>query len=133
MGASGSQLFEQLRSADEKTRLAAAEALARTPRPEAGVALVAALADSSDDVRQWVSEALENLGPPPRAQLGELAALLKHANDDVAYWAATLIGRLGSDGKSARTALAERANAAGSPEVSKRARWALEKIGGHSQ
>ena len=56
--------------------------------------MVRAVGNASDEVREWVVSALEELGPPRGADVEPLAGLLEHDDADVAYWAATLMGRL---------------------------------------
>ena len=79
-------------------RAAAAERLARLEHAAqpAAVALVEAMGDPDDHVKNWVNAALEGLGPPSAEDLQPLVRLLTHESPDVAYWAATLLGRLAS-------------------------------------
>jgi HEAT repeat protein len=117
-----------LTSADPSARLSAVQDLAGDPQPAAATALVRALADSDDDVRQWVGEALENLGPPPADQLADLTSLARGNNDDITYWAVTLIGRLGHAATTARPLLEELAGADRPPAIRQRARKVLNSL-----
>ncbi len=123
-----SSAIERLQNGDEPARLAAAQWLAQRPTAHAAVALVGAVADNSDEVRQWAAEALENLGPPAAVQLPDLLQYARSENDDQAYWAATLIGRVGTRSHSARAALSELAANHRSASVRQRAQWALKSI-----
>lgn len=125
------RLMAALCDLDPKARASAAEQLAgigRDAQP-AAVALVLAAGDESEEVRQWATAALEQLGPPEEADLSSLAALVDGRTADVGYWAATLIGRL--KGQAAGVAETLARSLAGSPHLSvrQRAAWALGEIG----
>jgi len=125
------QSIKDLTHADGRRRLTAAESLchqAEAAQP-AAVALAKAAADEDDDVREAVVAALEDLGPPPPEQLGELIPLLSDPNGDVAYWAATLLGRLGPAAAPAVAALTSALGPAAPLTVRQRAAWALGNIG----
>lgn len=125
------QFVGELRSVDHKQRAAAAEGLcqrAGEARP-AAVALVRACGDESEEVRQWVGEALENLGPPAASDAAELAGLIEADSGDVAYWAVSLLGRLGEEARVALPALARALETHASAAVRQRAAWALGKLG----
>lgn len=81
---------------DAAQQRAAAQALAQLGEGGAGAAAAMVQAVGSDDetVQNWLTSALESLGPPPETSVSELAILLASAHPDVAYWAATLLGRL---------------------------------------
>ena len=102
-----SQCTSQLRGSDRTQRLAAAEALAKLGPDAAAAASVMVEAIGCDDeaTQNWLTSALESLGPPPAAQVNELAALLDHPSGDVTYWAATLLGRLEQQAAPAAAAL----------------------------
>src|SRR5687768_15634169 len=97
----------ELRSPDPTTRRKAAEQIAASPEASriACLELLGLVDDGDDDVREWVSEALEGMGPPDAAVLPALIQRLEDADGGRGYWAATLIGRLGPDGSQATAAL----------------------------
>ncbi len=95
----------------------------------AAVPLVQACGDQDEEVRGWAVTALEELGPPPVADLAALASLLADQNADVGYWAATLLGRLGEDAAPAVPALASALSGSKHSSVRQRAAWALDKLG----
>ena len=130
MDAALSKLVTDLNNPNVATRLAAAEAIAQAAdgAQEAASALIKTVADSDDQVRQWATSALEDLGPPRTEDLAELIALLNDKRGDVVYWAATLIGRLGQAAVSAQAALTAAAAKHPAENARKRAQWALEKI-----
>lgn len=112
-----------------EVRIAAAQKLAtHGEQPAAAVPLVAALDDADDQVREWVTAALESLGPPRKADVAALIAALASARSLRVYWAATLLGRLGPDAVAARDALANVATAHADSNVKRRAAWALVRI-----
>lgn len=123
-------LAQLLASDDPSARLSAAEQLSTRGEDaaEVAVALIKALGDEDESVRQLIGSALEDCGPPRRDAIEELEQLLSNSNADIAYWAATLLGRLEAGAiqavESLRTAAAEHP----SQEVRKRATWALGKI-----
>jgi HEAT repeat protein len=121
----------QLASKDSAQQAAAAEALAQLgpdARP-AALALVRACVTDDDSIREWVTSALEGLGPPPVEQMRDLIPLVRDKSLDVAYWAATLLGRLGTAAAPAVPALTESLRAATEQSVREQAAWALGKIG----
>jgi HEAT repeat protein len=121
----------QLASKDAAQQAAAAEALAQLgpdARP-AAVALVRACATDDDSIREWVTSALEGLGPPPAEQMTDLISLVGNKSLDVAYWAATLLGRLGAIAKPAVPALTQSLRSSAEQSVRERAAWALGQIG----
>ena len=124
-------LLEGLGSADVAARRKAAEELARLG-PTAKVAaldLARACADAHREARDWVVAALEEIGPPPAADLNDLVELLPAGPPDVSYWAATLLGRLGAEGARAVQPLIATLEGNGDMVVRQRAAWALGKIG----
>lgn len=125
------KLVADLQAAEESTRVAAAEKLAQAEGELQLVALevVETLPDQPEQVREWLVEALENMGPPDSGDVAPLAELLKHANRDVAYWAATLLGRLKKGAATAQGALADCVGAHPEMAARQRAVWALGKIG----
>ena len=97
-----SQDFEPdaaLSDAEVAKRAQAAEELAQLgseARP-AAVALVLACGDEAEEVRQWATSALEEMGPPEASDVGPLISFIEAKSPDVGYWAATLLGRLKAD------------------------------------
>ena len=124
------ELTANLSAPDAALRLAAAEKLSQLAEAAApaAVALVRALEDDDEQVRQFVNSALEDCGPPPQDAVDDLELLLVSPNADVAYWAATLLGRL--EGGAVQTVEALKTAAAEHPSdaVRQRATWALSKI-----
>lgn len=123
-------LAAALQSEMVATRTEAAEKIASLGEAAAELAipLLHALGDEDESIRQLATSALEDCGPPSRDDVEDLELLLANVNADIGYWAATLLGRLGEGAVQAveglRTAAAEHP----SPEVRKRATWALGKI-----
>ncbi len=109
----------------------AAQKLAQLEREAqaAAVALVEAAATDDDQLREWVTAALESLGPPCADDASRLAALLAEPSLDVAYWAATLLGRLENDATAAVPELTKALRQHPEPAARERAAWALGKIG----
>lgn len=126
-----STLIAALSSPEADTRAQAAEQLAQLgseARP-AAIALVLGSGDEAEEVRQWSTAALEEMGPPDVADMASLVSFLEGRSADVGYWAATLLGRLKSEAAPSVDALAHAV--AGSPHLSvrQRAAWALGEIG----
>jgi HEAT repeat protein len=121
----------ELRSPDLTARREAAEQFAASPEASriGCLELLEAVNDSDDDVREWVSEALEGMGAPDAAVLPALIRRLEDADADRGYWAATLIGRLGPDGSQATAGLSDALRDHTSLATRERAAWALGKIG----
>jgi len=111
--------------------LEAAEALTRLAEEAAPAAAALALAasDEDDEVREAAVGALEGLGAPPAALLGELVGVLHRPQADTAYWGATLLGRLGPAAVKATADLIQVLGPAAPLEVRQRAAWALGQIG----
>jgi HEAT repeat protein len=121
----------QLGSSDRRQQAAAAEALARLgsdARP-AAAALVKCCGSADDTVRDWAVAALEELGPPPPGQIGQLIELARDQSLDVAYWAITLLGRAGDYGAPAVAVLTDILCNSTELSVRERAAWTLGKIG----
>lgn len=124
------KLIVQLNTSDLPSQVTAAETLAglgEAAQP-AIVTLVQHCGSPDEDLSNWCTAALEEVGPPTAEQIDELALLASSASGDVAFWAATLLGRAGPLATAAVSILAERANDASAPEVQKRATWALQRI-----
>lgn len=126
-----SRWIAELNADDESTRCAAAQELcyAGVDARPAAAALVLAAADENEEVREWATGALEELGPPEEEQAGRLAELLSRPEPDVAYWAATLLGRLGRGAAAEVPALTGALAGDGAAAVRERAAWALGRIG----
>jgi HEAT repeat protein len=124
-------LVTRLAAADADARADAAERLCRAGDDArvAAVPLVRACGDADDRVRDWAVAALEELGPPPAADVPTLTTLAGERHALVAYWAVTLLGRSGKDAAAATPALAACLAQAPDPAVTERAAWALGKIG----
>ena len=125
------QLISALADSDPAARAKAAEELSHlgADASPAATALVHAAADEVEEVREHAVAALEELGPPPLSQLGEMTGLLSHDSADVNYWAATLLGRLGPDAAPSAETLARVVVGTASAAVRQRAAWALGEIG----
>lgn len=93
------------------------------------MALVRACGDTEEEVRNWASAALEELGPPRLADLAALAHLLADDHEEVSYWAATLLGRLEAEAAAAVPDLVHVLEQSASLAVRQRAAWALGRIG----
>ena len=128
------ELSVQLESTNVDQRIEAAEQLSYLAdgAQAAAVPLVRAIGDESEEVREWVNSALEELGPPDAGDGDALANLLDEQNPDVGYWAATLLGRLESDAGQAVPQLAQVLASQAALQVRERAAWALGKIGPHA-
>lgn len=126
-----STLIAALSAKEPERRADAAEQLAQlaTDARSAAVALVLACADESEEVRQWATSGLEQLGPPEAADVGQLASLLPARSSDIGYWAATLLGRLQAEAAPAVDALASAVAEHAELAVRQRAAWALGEIG----
>jgi HEAT repeat protein len=126
-----SELSLDLSSPDPKKRGDAAQRLARLGEEAraAAIPLVRATADDDEQVREWATAALEELGPPAIDDLEALSALLPEDQADVGYWAATLLGRLREQAAPAVLALITALVDSPHPQVRQRAAWALGRIG----
>ena len=91
--------------------------------------MVQTTADPDDEVRQWATAALEQLGPPRVEQLTSLITALEGPSPDIVYWAATLLGRMGPDAALAVGPLTRLLESSAAAPVYQRAAWALGKIG----
>jgi HEAT repeat protein len=128
------QLIAALHSDDPARRQAAAERLAQlgTGAQEAAVALVEACGCDDEPMREWITAALEELGPPRVDDIPLLAELVARPSLDTAYWAATLLGRLEREAAPAVAALAAALSNHAEMAVRQRAAWALAQIGAPS-
>jgi HEAT repeat protein len=125
-----SQLIDDLNSKEVDPRRKAAEGLARHQAASAAaVSLARATGDQDEQVRQWATAALEEMGAPSVEDAPALAELLAGSSTDTAYWAATLLGRLGERAAGVVPDLARVVENDGETVVRQRAAWALGKIG----
>ncbi|MDP6447515.1 MAG: hypothetical protein QGG36_25220 [Pirellulaceae bacterium] len=125
-----STAIAQLSDERVSLRLAAAQWLANDSNAAraAAIPLIAGAADESDEVREWVVEAIENMGPPDQGDLAEIAQMLT-LDSDAAYWAATLLGRAGDAcGEETVNRLARGLNQHPRQAVRARIAWALGRI-----
>ncbi|HEY5312827.1 MAG TPA: HEAT repeat domain-containing protein [Pirellulales bacterium] len=131
MAANLRELLAGLKAAEQADRLEAAETLMRLAEEAApaAAALAWAAGDEDEEVREAAVGALEGLGAPPAALLGELTKLLHDAQPDRAYWAATLLGRIGTAAAPAVPDLIQVLGPAAPLEVRQRAAWALGQLG----
>lgn len=126
-----SNLIAALSAPGADQRAQAAEQLAQpgADAQAAAVALVLACGDEAEEVRQWATSALEEMGPPEAADVGQLVSLIEAKSPDVGYWAVTLLGRLKAESASAVDALAHALAESPHLPVRQRAAWALGEIG----
>ena len=125
------KLIAALSAPDAAKRTEAAEqiSLLGPDAQPAAIALVLACGDEVEEVRQWATAALEQLGPPEASDVGQLAILVEARSSDVGYWAATLLGRLKGEATPAVDALARAVTGPLDLSVRQRAAWALGEIG----
>jgi len=95
----------------------------------AAVQLARATADEDEQVQQWATAALEELGPPEVKWIDDLKQILAEPEADPAYWSATLIGRLEAQGATAVGTLIEALQSHPAANVRQRAAWALGQVG----
>lgn len=130
MSESLNDLVQQLQSDQLTVQIAAAETLAglaEAAQP-AIVALVSQCGSENEDLCNWCTSALEEVGAPTAEQIEALIGQLESENINEAFWAATLLGRAGAMAEPATSVLAKRSADASAPEVQKRAAWALDRI-----
>lgn len=121
--------MEALERGSAAERLEAVERLARAPEAAqpAAVLLVQMASDENEQVREWATAALEELGPPPQNCVAPLAELL-HGLPSTAFWAATLLGRLPSAPEPITMKLVWALEEHAESQVRQRAAWALGKL-----
>jgi len=126
-----SPLIAALSAPNRDKRAEAAEQLAQVgpDAQPAAVALTLACGDEAEEVRQWATSALEQLGPPSSSDVAPLVELIEARSPDVGYWAVTLLGRLKGDAAPAVDALARTVGGQQGIAVRQRAAWALGEIG----
>lgn len=79
----------------DRRRAARLLALLAEESRSAVVPLLSALADEDDEVRDWVTSALENLGPPELTDAEAILQLLASTVEaDIQFFALKLLGRL---------------------------------------
>ena len=128
------QWIDALAHGSDAERVAAAEKLAQAAEEAqvAAVPLVQACGDDCEEVSEWVTAALESLGPPRCGDLPLLAALAAHENADVAFWSVTLIGRAGKDAAGEAASLVQALQKHAAQQVRRKAAWALGEVGSGS-
>ncbi len=124
-------LISQLEGHDAAQQVAAAEKLAQLgPSAQAAaVALVRTIGLPDEEVLEFCTAALEEIGPPAADQINLLAALVGDCSSDIAYWAATLLGRAGTLSATAVPQLVQVLEGEADLPVRERAAWALGEIG----
>ena len=124
-------LVALLESGSLAERRDAAEELAQleSEAASAAVPLVTTCETDDEQLREWVTAALESLGPPEESDVARLAALVGRPSLDVAYWAATLLGRSEAGAAPAVPHLAQALTTHPEMAVRQRAAWALGRIG----
>ena len=112
-------------------RIARLQELANDPEGAAAlsVELLDCVADSDEEVRNWASEALENLEAPLAADAAKIAKCIASPENDVAFWALKLLGRLGEEAKSQEASLVAALKGDRAIQIQQNAAWALGKIG----
>lgn len=125
------ELIDALRNRPIVERIEAARGLSQAGADAASAALplLEAAGDDDEELRQWASAALEELGPPQLADRDSLARRLSDANSDRAYWAATLLGRLESDAAPVLAQLETAARESPHLVVRQQAVWAIGRMG----
>lgn len=91
-------LAEELQAEAVADRRRAAKMLAMLAEEaqSAAIAMLHAVTDADEEVCNWISEALENLGPPQVSDAQTIANLaVTAAHPDTQYFACSLLGRLG--------------------------------------
>lgn len=121
--------IEAMEKGSAAERLEAVERLARAGEAAqpAVIPLVQLTSDADEQIREWATAALEELGPPPQNSVSQLAGLL-HGLPSTAFWAATLLGRLPSAPQSITMELVWALEEHPEPQVRQRAAWALGKL-----
>ncbi|MCA8982344.1 MAG: HEAT repeat domain-containing protein [Planctomycetaceae bacterium] len=86
-------------SVADRRRAAESLAMLAEQSRSAAIPLLHAVNDHDEGVRNWATEALENLGPPDPADTDSLLNLVEtSAENDVRYLALVLLGRLEAGG-----------------------------------
>jgi HEAT repeat protein len=125
------QLLDELLSSDVLRRRAASERIATGESLDvrAAIPLLDAVMDQDDQVREWITAALEGMGAPDPCDVEAIAGRLAAQSADRSYWAATLLGRLGPAATPAIQELASALNDHPSLATRERTAWALGNIG----
>ncbi len=127
-----SQIIQDLSSIDSEQRRGAAETCAKHPdlAKTATIPLCRLASDPDEEVAQWASAALEEMGAPSSEELDALVGLFP-SDEATAYWAVTLVGRLKPADTAVMKRLVELIEASKTPtEVRNRAIWAVTQMGG---
>ncbi len=125
------ELSKKLSACATMDRVIAARELCQSPEDArlVAVALVRAAGDEDEEVQEWATAALEELGTPNVTDVPALTEMVADRHENVAYWAVTLLGRLEADAAFASGAL-RLALAEDRPlSVRQRTAWALGRIG----
>lgn len=120
-----------LKQLEPSARIAQLQALANDPAAAAQAAtdLIECVADDNEEVRNWATEALENLSEPAAADAAKIAKLVSSPADDSAFWALKLLGRLGEEALTQESLIAAALSESRALAVRQNAAWALGKIG----
>lgn len=127
-----SQIIQDLDSTDLGQRLAAVEACAKHPElaRAATIPLCRLVSDPDQQIAEWATAALEEMGPPASEELDALVGMFT-SDEATAYWAVTLVGRLKPSDDATVKLLVEQIEASDTPnEVRNRAIWAIDQMGG---
>ena len=125
------ELGEQLKSGTPQERLLAAENLSLMAEVALPVLipLLEACSDKDDEVLEYVSAALEAIGPPCDSQLSEIMVLLNQDCEQIQYWSVTMLGRAGKSATGFTRPFSKLLNNKTVNEsVKQRVCWAVEKI-----
>ncbi len=124
-------LMTTLTQLSPSERIARLQALANDSEAAAKMAveLIDCVVDADEEIRNWASEALENLEAPLASDAAKIAKQISNPADDAAYWALKLLGRLGEEAKSQEAQIAAALKPERSLTVQQNAAWALGKIG----
>lgn len=121
--------IKQMAPAD---RIAQLQKLANDPDAAAELVteIIESVVDANEEVRNWATEALENLESPRPQDAPKLAAMISNSEDDIAFWALKMLGRLGEAAKSQEKDIARALDSKRGKSVRQNAAWALGKLGG---
>lgn len=120
-----------LRQLPTSDRIARLQLLANDPEAanQCVTDLLECLADSDEEVRNWASEAVENLDSPSPAYAAQISKYVTSPVDDVAFWALKLLGRMGEEALSQESIIAMALKPERAIVVRQNAAWALGKLG----
>ncbi len=92
-------------------------------------AIFAALESEQEEPMNWATEALENMGPPPKKDIAWLGTVASSQAADAAYWAVTLLGRSDDPIDSVQDSIANAVlDSQSTPAIRRRAISALAKV-----